>query len=1540
MASGTGQSKMHLPTNTKIFVGNNEKERRRKMKKVGKLVLLLTFVCGLALNVSYVPSQIHAVEQDGGSYEQLVDKATVEGSVSVIVGLNLPLAYEAEGNLSTREIQDQRYAIDTVQQALVESLAVYDANVYKTYTTLPYIAVTVDATALQVLIESPFVTTLQEDIPEPPTLASSTDVIGMPDVWDLGFEGQGQSVVILDTGIDAGHTFFGDRVVAEACFSNAQNSQVSLCPNGQQTQTGDGSADATILACNNNGTNICDHGTHVAGIVAGNGNNYDGVARGANIIAIQVFTRFNNSDDCDPNSAPCVKSYISDQLSALEYVFDTLYPDDEYNIASVNMSLGGGRFTDHCDTDSRKAVIDNLSSVGIATVIASGNDGYIDAVGSPGCISTAVTTGSTTDSDNISGFSNMADMVDLLAPGSDIDSSVPGGGFESKSGTSMATPHVAGAWAIMKGINPPASVDDLERILEGTGAEVTDSRTSGTVTKPRIQLDNAIVDNIDILDINTNAPVYAGPHNNPTKIIVKVTKPEDNLLPEKFGAVIGDKPADVVTVYEGSDVYTLEILAPSQDTNDLYDLIVSVITDSALVAEKKNRVVHYADTNNIDVDLVIDRSGSMRDDSKIGAAREAAKQFVDLMHVNDMVGVVSFDDIVETNFPLTLITDPNATPPVFSDDMESGTGHWNAETPWALTTATAHSASHAWTDSPSGDYDNNRNTSLRTANSILVPTNVDTPVLSFWQQYDLESNYDYGHVEVSTDGGANWTTLQSYTGDSNGWQQAEIDLSAYKGQHILLRFRLYTDSNVTRDGWYLDDISVGQDAGIKWQAKNAIDQLYAGGSTSIGGGLQRGQEQLTTLGNAGHPWAIVLLSDGLENTAPYVADVLPDIVASKTVVHTIGLGADADEPLMQDIAAQTGGTYHFAPGPQELAGIYNTIAGAVSGQQVLFSEPGTVQQGATDEKDVVVDSTVSEATFSISWSDSSSTLDLTLRKPNGAIVDPSVAASDPDIEFVSGSTYQYYRVQNPMAGVWTMRTSGGYIPLANAPQSSESYTVMVIGQTGLTLHLYLDEQGDSPNRTIKIAATLSDDQAIRGATVTCQVQTPSTLSARLRALPWVETNGDSVPEPGAAAQARADDSPASSTLTLYDDGNHGDGQANDGVYANTFTGIYQEGTYRILTLASGTSNYGESFTRQVESSIYSQGNAGRIRQVYLPLVTKTYGAPSTPTWTPGSGIAGLAVYGLAVAPGDCNTVYAATEAGLYKSTDGGNSWFPTGLNTLLAADQPQPQAPPFAKAEPGATTATIIAAVAADPANGQIVYAATWGNGIYKSTNGGATWFAVNNGLGDEKWFYAITIAPTNSQVLYAGGNSSGVFKSTDGGSSWTAVNSGLGDLSVRSLTVDPTNPQTVYAGVQSGSVYKSSNGGASWSATGGLGGGAPWAILVDPTNGQTVYAALGGGGVYKSTNGGASWFAVNSGLGGLDLRALIFDPANSQTLYAGASAPNGGGVYRTTNGGGSWSAMNDGLSADAQNVKALHQGAGCGIIHAGTTDGAWRYGP
>lgn len=296
------------------------------------------------------------------------------------------------------------------------------------------------------------------------------------------------TIAILDTGVDNSHPFFGGRVIEEACFSSnsATNNATSLCPNSRPSSTAAGSgAPCTGIAS-------CDHGTHVAGIAAGRSSRQipiNGIAPDANLMSIQVFSRFTDSTTNRPcgnanRPSPCVLTFTSDQIRALQHVRDRR---GALNIVAANMSLGGGRFTSACDGDLRKPIIDELRAAGVATVVASGNSGFRDAVSAPACISSAISVGSTTKSDAVSSFSNVSGLVDLVAPGTDIRSAVLNGNLDVKSGTSMAAPHVAGAVAAIRVRHPTASVNQVEAWLKANGVPVA---ISGTRLS-RIDVDSA-----------------------------------------------------------------------------------------------------------------------------------------------------------------------------------------------------------------------------------------------------------------------------------------------------------------------------------------------------------------------------------------------------------------------------------------------------------------------------------------------------------------------------------------------------------------------------------------------------------------------------------------------------------------------------------------------------------------------------------------------------------------------------------------------------------------------------------------------------------------------------------------------------------------------------------------------------------------------------------------------------------------------------------------------------------------------------------------
>ncbi|MBI5181562.1 MAG: S8 family serine peptidase [Nitrospirae bacterium] len=446
-----------------------------------------------------------AAKQKCENCDELLVKVRKFGSVDIIVGLNIPDLPDATRfphapkEEKHRMDEARKEAIAKAQERLLKRMASHKITSIKKFQYTPGMAMKADAGALDSLIANPEVSYIEEDIPDSPMLPQSIPLIGADQAWASGFTGAAYTVAILDTGVDTGHPFLSGKVVSEACFST-NDSRVNpddgttyaittLCPNGQTEDIDPGAG----INCSNIAG--CDHGTHVAGIAAGKGSTFSGVAKDADIISIQVFSRVDGTI-CNSYPSPCIRTYRRDQISALDWVYTRR---DSHNIVAVNMSLGGGAYTNFCDNDRRKIPIDRLRNIDTATIVASGNNscsgtGCIDAISAPACISTAISVGAATKSDTVPDYSNSASFLNLLAPGGDrssarskIYSSVPGGGFGRMVGTSMAAPHVAGAWAVIKQQSPTANVSDVLSILESNGVQITDSRNN--IAKPRICLD-------------------------------------------------------------------------------------------------------------------------------------------------------------------------------------------------------------------------------------------------------------------------------------------------------------------------------------------------------------------------------------------------------------------------------------------------------------------------------------------------------------------------------------------------------------------------------------------------------------------------------------------------------------------------------------------------------------------------------------------------------------------------------------------------------------------------------------------------------------------------------------------------------------------------------------------------------------------------------------------------------------------------------------------------------------------------------------------
>lgn len=424
----------------------------------------------------------------------------------------------------------QRAAIDRADSTVAGAIPYSEGYKLKvrSYDNLPYAVYVVDEAGEASLKRDPNVAGVADEQFFTPSAYEAVPTVGGNTTTGFSdgasnYTGNGFAVAVLDTGILGSHAMLSGKVIAEACFSAVYSDGTttieSVCPNGQTSQVGAGSAqpcDATITGC--------DHGTHVASLAAGNTqgvtdgtNNYtiSGVAKSADIVAVQVFSKVTSFLLCGSND-PCALSTSSSQLAGLDYVIGLAESGSlGVPIAAVNMSIGGSPFyADQATCDGSLQIqqintpIASLRNWRIPTVIATGNSGdeagNENKVASPSCAAGAVAVSATNKAGTaIASYANNGPLTDLLAPGGDQDdypsSLILGASasgvddFTVKMGTSMAAPMVTGAFAVLREKHPNASVDTLLSLLQSTGTDVTDNRAGYTVgAKKRINVANAL----------------------------------------------------------------------------------------------------------------------------------------------------------------------------------------------------------------------------------------------------------------------------------------------------------------------------------------------------------------------------------------------------------------------------------------------------------------------------------------------------------------------------------------------------------------------------------------------------------------------------------------------------------------------------------------------------------------------------------------------------------------------------------------------------------------------------------------------------------------------------------------------------------------------------------------------------------------------------------------------------------------------------------------------------------------------------------------
>ena len=664
--------------------------------------------------------------------------------------------------------------------------------------------------------------------------------VNADDVWGLGITGDGVVLAGNDTGIDWDHPALINQYRGWNGTEADHNYNWWDASRTYTTVPGDGNG----------------HGTHTTGTMLGSdgGSNQIGVAPGARMIHCKNLNDFGSGDDA--MATECFEWDLAPWDLNGQNPRPDLAPDAINN--SWGYSGGGVTFM--------QTEIEALQAAGILIEVSAGNDGPgCSTLGSPGDYGEVLTTGSIDHSSGalpgtISFFSSRgpsslsADFIpDVMAPGENIRSSIPGGGYEGGwSGTSMSGPHVTGLVGLMWSANPA---------LQGLVAE-----TNMIIQQTAVPLS-------DQIGSNCGGDYSSGPNNDWGYGTI------DALAAVQAAMLFGDPGTLTGTISATStgapltDVRVTAQLTPDlswkrdTDSSGLYSMLVfsgtytvsaqlygyypetianvQVISEQTTTQDIAMQPAPFYTVSGTITDAVqgwplyarINVAGYPGDavwtDPQTGAYSLSLAAGVDYTFqvtpwstgyntqnrfISALTGDQTQDFALQPN--LLICAAPGYLPDyVYFADFEADDGGYTIEgglTSWAWGLPasgphTAVSGSNVWATNLTGNYGNNEDGFIVSPDIDLSAYGGQTLIVSWWQWLQTEPGYDYGRVEASNDGGATWNIIYWTDGDaSTTWTKQSVLLDdSYAVGNFRLRFGLGSDFSITFPGFYIDDVGVG-----------------------------------------------------------------------------------------------------------------------------------------------------------------------------------------------------------------------------------------------------------------------------------------------------------------------------------------------------------------------------------------------------------------------------------------------------------------------------------------------------------------------------------------------------------------------------------------------------------------------------------------------------------------------------------------------------------------------------------------------------------